>query len=200
MLSAYYKRIFFFLIACSSLFFFTPKQGFCHRVDIFCWVEGDQIKCEAKFTPGGPVKSGEIVVYSQQTGKKLLTRKTDQEGKASFKIPDMAIKKRWDLKVVCNAEMGHKNFWVVRADELPSIKPGVSSGKKGSSAKETVADREELIKTFSQILSKQLAPVKKDIAELKEKRISLQDVLGGLGYILGLVGVAFYLTGKKNSR
>ncbi len=194
----YCKRMIFSLTLCAVMLVLVPKQGLCHRVDIFCWVEGDRIKCEAKFTPGGPVKSGQIVVYAQQTGKKLLTRKTDQEGKASFKIPDKAIKKQWDLKVVCNAEMGHRNFWIVKADELPSINPDSSVSKQDSSVKEGVTDKKELIQIFSQVLSKQLAPVKRDIAALKEKRISLQDVFGGLGYIFGLAGFAFYLTGKKN--
>lgn len=111
------KKIFFLLSAFLVLALSVPRPGLCHRVNVFCWVEGSKINCEAKFTPGGPVKGGLIEVYSQKTREKLLTLTTDKNGRATFEIPQEARKNGSDLKVVCNAEMGHKNFWVVKAVE-----------------------------------------------------------------------------------
>lgn len=193
----YYKKVAFCVLVFSALSLAMPGPGFCHRVNIFCWVEGDQVKCEARFTPGGPVKKGQVTVYSQQTGKKLLTTNTDENGTASFKVPGDASKNRWDLKVVCTAEMGHKNFWVVRADEFTSTESGISSSSEEELPKGQDVSDKALEKVFSRILNSQLAPIKRDLAELKEKRITIQDGLGGLGYILGLAGVAFFFLGKK---
>ena len=36
--------------------------------------------------------------------------------------------------------------------------------------------------------------------ETYEERIRLHDVLGGIGYILGLAGISFYFMGKKGNR
>ncbi len=184
-----------------SLFAFClcliPRIGFCHRVNVFCWVEGNQVKCEAKFTPGGPVKGGEIDVFSQQTGERLLTTKTNLKGQASFPIPKDAIKNHWDLKVVCNAEMGHKNFWVVRSDELSASEPSSGSVEQAAPPVGIAISQKDLEDLISRTMNRELAPIKKELAELSQDRITVQDVLGGLGYILGLAGIAFYILGKK---
>jgi len=190
-------RWFCFFISVLSLTLFIPQPAFCHRVNIFCYVEGKQVKCEAKFTPGGPVKSGQIVVYSKQTGKRLLTTSTDKNGKAVFNIPKEAIKNHWDLKVVCNAEMGHRNFWVVRADELPTSEVAKAPAHGGQAGDAPAISTEELEKALSRVLSCQLAPIERDLAQLKENRITVEDIFAGLGYIFGLAGVAFYFLGKR---
>ena len=45
---------------------------------------------------------------------------------------------------------------------------------------------------------KQLAALRRELAEFKEKQ-RFQDVLGGIGYLLGLAGVAFYFLGVRRS-
>jgi len=192
------KKIFFLLSAFLVLALSVPRPGLCHRVNVFCWVEGSKINCEAKFTPGGPVKGGLIEVYSQKTREKLLTLTTDKNGRATFEIPQEARKNGSDLKVVCNAEMGHKNFWVVKAEEYGSVETRSSpGGEKPPLQQSSISSNKELEKALSQVLAEQLAPIKKELAELRQDRISLQDILGGLGYIFGLAGVAFYFLGKK---
>ncbi|RLB43719.1 MAG: hypothetical protein DRH12_02165 [Deltaproteobacteria bacterium] len=185
--------------------FSFPTPAFCHRINVFCWVEGSHVRCQAKFTPGGPVKRGKIAVYSQQTRDKLLTVETDDKGEASFEIPRKAIENHWDLKVICNAEMGHKNYWIVRASELLGTEsqeplPEQSPAASEPLTQETRISDRQLEEVVSRVLERELAPIKKDLAELKQNRITVQDVLGGLGYILGLVGIAFYLSGKKEKR
>jgi nickel transport protein len=45
-------------------------------------------------------------------------------------------------------------------------------------------------------LDKKLAPIMRMLAEMQEQKVRLTDVLGGLGYIFGLVGVAAYFKRK----
>jgi nickel transport protein len=45
-------------------------------------------------------------------------------------------------------------------------------------------------------LDKKLAPVLRMLAEMHEQKVRLTDVLGGIGYIIGLVGVAAYFKRK----
>ena len=182
---------------------FIPTFGFCHRINIFCYVDGQNINCEAKFHPGGPVRNGKIIVASVQTGKVILQTKTDEKGKVSFKIPAQALKKHWDLKVTCEAEMGHKNFWIINSNEM--IPEQVTDLSKGSvyeekGGKEMLISKEEIELIISQVLRKELAPVKRDIAELKESKISFQDIIGGLGYIFGIAGIIMYFMGKRSLR
>ena len=211
-MGAHVKSVFLLFLFFPLVLVLAPRPGSCHRINVFCWVEGGRITCEAKFTPGGPVKRGRIFVYSGKTGEKLLTAATDQHGRATFDIPEKARKNGWDLKVVCNAEMGHKNFWIVRADEFLPGESGAPPAAGDGAGKTVEKDVEqgsvkrpgpssrELETVFSRILDARLAPIRRDIAELKEKPVSLQDVLGGLGYIFGMAGVAFYFLGRREKR
>jgi nickel transport protein len=47
-------------------------------------------------------------------------------------------------------------------------------------------------KAFEKALDRKLAPIMRTLAEMQEQKVRLTDVLGGLGYIFGLVGVAAY--------
>jgi nickel transport protein len=51
-------------------------------------------------------------------------------------------------------------------------------------------------KAFEKALDKKLAPIMRTLAEMQEQKIRLTDVLGGLGYIFGLMGVAVYFKRK----
>ena len=192
------KKICVVIFSVLAAYFWSPAGGSCHRVNIFCWVEGNQVKCESRFTPGGPVKSGSVEVYSQQTGERLLTTRIDKNGRTVFDIPEAAKKHGWDLKVHCSAEMGHGNSWVVKADEFASDEKGGFTVRAQGPLPEKAMSSGALEKMFSRVLSDQLTPIKRDLAELKVRRISFQDILGGLGYILGITGIVFYfLAGKE---
>jgi len=47
-------------------------------------------------------------------------------------------------------------------------------------------------KALEKALDRKLAPIMRALAEMQEQKVRLTDVLGGLGYIFGLVGVAAY--------
>jgi nickel transport protein len=51
-------------------------------------------------------------------------------------------------------------------------------------------------KALEKALDKKLAPIMRTLAEMQEQKVRLTDVLGGLGYIFGLVGVAAYFKRK----
>jgi nickel transport protein len=51
-------------------------------------------------------------------------------------------------------------------------------------------------KALEKALDRKLAPIMRTLAEMQEQKVRLTDVLGGLGYIFGLVGVAAYFKRK----
>jgi nickel transport protein len=51
-------------------------------------------------------------------------------------------------------------------------------------------------KVIEKALDKKLAPIMRMLAEMQEPKVRLTDVLGGLGYIFGLAGVAAYFKRK----
>ncbi|HOU21896.1 MAG TPA: hypothetical protein PKX16_06700 [Kiritimatiellia bacterium] len=47
-----------------------------------------------------------------------------------------------------------------------------------------------------QALQKQIVELRRDLAA-RDDRTRLRDILGGIGYILGLMGLAFYFLGTR---
>ncbi len=69
---------------------------------------------------------------------------------------------------------------------------GVAWQGAGGAASLAVADRALL----AQLLQDELRPLKREVAALKEAR-SMQDILGGIGYIAGLFGLGFYIAARR---
>jgi nickel transport protein len=194
-----------------SLFF--PVSASAHKVTVFAWVDGDTIHTQSKFSGGKRVKDGAILVYDAEN-KLLLEGKTDENGMFSFKIP-----KKTAFKIVLKAAMGHMAVWKLPAEELrgnesiPSVVPSrmaaphdtesVLSGieKKGgpSGSSKISLDRSEIEKIINASLDKKLQPITEMLADALNREPGFTEIMGGIGYILGLVGVALYFLNRKKS-
>ncbi|MBN1142257.1 MAG: hypothetical protein JXB25_10765 [Deltaproteobacteria bacterium] len=176
----------------------VPVQA--HRVNIFAWVEGETIHTESKFSGGKMVQGGEVVVLDPQ-GKVLLRGKTDDQGAFSFPVPA-----RTDLKLVLNATMGHRAEWTLTAAELA---PAAAVTEPAPAAESEPAPAvtapppppaipaAELERIIDAALERRLQPIRHALAELKEEKVGFREVMGGLGYIFGLMGVAAYFRYRK---
>lgn len=61
-------------------------------------------------------------------------------------------------------------------------------------------DEDELRVMIEQSVAKRVRPLQREIADLKET-IRLHDILGGIGFIMGLAGITFYFLGiRKRDR
>ena len=60
--------------------------------------------------------------------------------------------------------------------------------------------RDEIATLVGTTLDQKLASVMAKLAEMDQSRIKISDILGGLGYILGLVGLAAYMHYHRKSR
>jgi len=173
-----------------------------HRVTIFAWVEGDKIFTESKFSGGKLVKGGEVIVYDPE-GTQLLKGKTDNRGEFSFKIP-----KRTAMKIVLIAGMGHRGDWTIPASDIggaPEVNSEpAGSQKTGSRRPEEQAatshiSLEQIRQVVEKALDQRLKPVMKILVESREHGPTFRDIFGGIGYILGLMGVASYFHYRRKS-
>jgi nickel transport protein len=186
----------------------TPAQA--HRMLVFAYAEGDTVKVESKFVPDTPVRQGKVMVLDHKTGQELLTGQTDDNGKFSFKIPAAAIAQKMDLKIVVDAALGHRGEWLLKADSYlrganrvaapsPDAPPvqAPTPAPAAPGAKALNLDQQALEAALQKTLERQLAPIKEMLTELTIHRTSLTDVIGGLGYILGIFGLWAYFASKK---
>ncbi|MCF8053296.1 MAG: hypothetical protein K9L59_18835 [Desulfobacterales bacterium] len=192
------------LLIFAGVWLLLAAPAHAHRVNVFAWVEGDTVYTESSFPGGRVVKEGQVAVYDDQTGEKLLEGRTDEAGKFSFKVPRQSA-----LRIEMLAGMGHKNEWIVRAQEIAAAgkvgkelpdtdKPSGSAAPENEraaapSGSMAPADAVEIEKTVEKVLDRKLAPVVKMMAESRRQRTTFQDIVGGIGYILGLAGLGAYI-------
>ncbi len=79
------------LIYLSTIFIFTAKIAIAHRIDVFCYVENNNVKCLSKFSTGDPVVSGRYKVYVKD--KLIIQGKGDKKRKFCFSYPGKSNKK-----------------------------------------------------------------------------------------------------------
>ena len=193
------------LAGVAGLVFFCllwPGPAAAHRVNIFAWVEGDTVHTESKFSGGKRVNGGEIVVLDLE-GKRLLSGKTDSQGEFSFKVPG-----KTGMKIVIQAGSGHRGEWTIPMEELNGVSETKTEPaapvkevpeKPAERAPVSGVDREELRRIVEQSLDRKLKPVIGLLVETRKTGPTLPDILGGIGYILGLMGLGAYIHFRRKS-
>jgi len=195
------QAILLILIICA---FTTPALA--HRVLVFAFAEGDTIHTESKFIPDTPVRQGKILVMDKKTDQVLLTGQTDDQGKFAFKIPAAAAAQKLDLLIVVEASMGHRGEWLLKADSYltgatpkgPAAPAPVSpTGPVTPGGKTANIDQQALEAALNKALERQLGPINEKLTDLTIHRTTPTDIIGGIGYILGLFGLGAYCLSKR---
>jgi len=142
-----------------------------HRVSVFADVRGRQVVVDAYFSDGTPVKGGEVKVLDGETGRLLLKGTTDSHGRFTFRLP-CPLK----LKLVLRAGPLHR---AVTQLKLSRPAEGVEEA-----------------------LRRQIEPLQAEIFALRKElsRRRLQDLAGGIGWILGIFGGISLALGRKTER
>lgn len=193
------------------LFFAFSSSALAHKVRIFAWQEGEQIITESKFSGGRPAINATVMVVNPLNGETLLSGSTDQSGQFSFPLPGDQQAQIKELDIIIDGGDGHKNHWLYAIEEesvaiaeitttpIPQEPTSKGNGEKITAPPEQLPpiSREELRQLLETTIDKKLSPIKRTLAENAEKGPSLQDILGGIGYIFGLAGIAAYMNAKK---
>jgi nickel transport protein len=209
---AFTRRWLISLLSAALWVVFCAGPAWAHKVTIFAWVEGDTVYTQSKFSGGKRVKNSTVVVYDKE-GNQLLEGKTDENGEFSFQVP-----KKTDLKVVLKASMGHLAEWTIPADEITGVAqafedsaPEVSMEavtEEPAALKEAETSqpqplqtavglsRQEVQALIDDSLDRKLAPILSMLADARDPGPRLSEVIGGIGYIFGLVGVALYFSSR----
>jgi nickel transport protein len=190
-----YHRLVFGPALLALLCVLQPVPATAHRVTVFAWVEGETVYTESKFNGGKRVNGGDVQVYDLE-GNQLLTGKTDEQGRFSFTMP-----KKAGMRIVLQAGAGHRGEWTIPAGEIapdgsksqPPAPPATPSAAPEGRAEMQGVSLDQVRIVVEQSLDRRLGPVLKVLAERQDCGPTLRDILGGVGYILGLMGLAAYI-------
>jgi nickel transport protein len=176
-----------------------------HKVTVFAWVEGDTVFTQSKFAGGRLAKGARLEVYNS-AGEKLLEGASDDQGQFAFKAP-----KPEALRIVLTAGAGHRGEWQVAAEEFTAatVMPKPAAAEAGnippqttapthSSADTVTLSSAELQALIENAIDRRLVPVLRRL-EQQGQEPSLNDIIGGIGYILGLVGLGAYMHSRRKN-
>lgn len=182
----------------------VPHAAMAHRMSVFAVVDGKTIRGEAYFRGGTPVQNAIVSVFGAD-GKELGQTKTDQQGHFIF-----SPKGDFNHKFVVDAGDGHAAEYILPAAELAdappdrktsSSDPAVSEKPAAAAATNPATTNHEPARAASEEIS--LQSVHRQVIELRkqidqyEQKTRFHDLLGGIGYILGLMGLgAYFLRGR----
>jgi nickel transport protein len=196
------------------LLLFPFSQALAHKVTVFAWVEGDTVHVESKFSGGRRPVAAPVEVYDAR-GNLLLKGVTDEKGEFSFKVP-----KKTEMKVILLAGMGHKGEWTIPFSDLEAVSAGTTAqAAETNSQSSKPTDPNQVKSAISTVggnpvpagyvtaaeirnavegaLDTKLKPVMRLLVETRQSGPSVTDILGGIGYIFGLIGVAAYFSAKR---
>ena len=193
------NKLYLILISIFLIIIMVDVSVFAHKVNIFAYVEGDKVYTESYFSDGKKCVDSKIEVFDSQ-GDKVLEGLTDEEGAFSFEIPSGD----GDLKIVLTASMGHRAEYIIRADELGDIKDlieeKIEEPVSAVSPEVSSFDLKEIQSIIDDTLDEKLKPIMREMREIKkfqEDRISFTEVIGGIGYIIGIFGIIAYFLSRK---
>jgi len=193
------NKLYLILIFTFLIIIMMDVSAFAHKVNVFAYVEGEKIYTESYFNDGKKCIDSKIEVFDNQ-GNKLLEGLTDKEGEFSFEVPS----EDGNLKIVLTASMGHRAEYSISADEIRGsvglIKEENEEPVSIVFPETSTVDLKEIQSIIEDTLDEKLKPIMREIIEIKksqEDRISPTEIIGGIGYIIGIFGIAAYFLSRK---
>ncbi len=190
-----------------------PVAAWGHRVNIFAWTEAGRVEVQCGFSKNSPARNSAVKVFDGENGAELASGTTDEKGRFSFPIPQAA--KAHGLRIVIDAGEGHKNEWKMAQDEFsdssaqaappeaadarntPVAPPSAQEKPESSGAPAPTLDEARLRAVIGQELDSSLAPIKRALAEQKDRGPELRDIIGGVGWLIGIAGIVLAMRRKR---
>lgn len=189
--------------------------AWAHKVNVFAVVENGTIAGEGYFAGGGKAQDVPVEVLDP-SGKVVAKGATGSDG--TFKIP-LPQGVSAPLRIVLKAGDGHQNDFTLTDQDLgqavsppglpqptPGALPipgvhqtgGAPSSPQGPAGPVQVIGMDEARITAlmeaaaAKAVEEKLTPLKLELARMAERDQSsgLRDIIGGIGWIVGLVGIA----------
>ena len=149
----------------------SVESAHAHGVKLFAAAKGGTIQGTAAFADGKPLPDAEIVVFDGD-GTPLSALTTDADGRFDFPFENDGV---YTLEL--KTPDGHGAKFTVDAQSNASPDSGGSH-------------------TSDPDLVNQITELRQDIARL-EDTTRFRDVIGGIGYIIGIIGLMAFFVSRK---
>lgn len=182
-----------------------------HKLQVFAFAEGARLSGSAYFAGGGAATGARIEVRDGD-GKVLAELAPDGEGRFVYTAAAPV-----DHLILAITGDGHQAEWRVPAAEVaagfaPEESPAPETEKSDGGQVSAIIDKEPssvpanamaaldpaLESAIERAVARQIRPLREQLVAA-EDRIRFQDILGGIGYIMGLTGLALWWKSRRRS-
>jgi nickel transport protein len=189
------KRFVLVLMLCAA-----PMPALAHKVLASVFPSGDAIEGEIGFSNGA--MADDLVVYVLgPNGEALGETKTDADGFFIF-TPQEPVAHTFEG----NLGAGHVASVTMPAEEVAAILgkvvAAVSDGSNGATQVAALASGSvaslsgEERDAIADLLRDEIRPLRREMAATREHQ-NMQSILGGIGYIVGIFGIGFYIAARR---
>lgn len=183
-------------------FWLFPALAQAHKIRVFAWVAGDTVTVESGFSGGRPLIQGTVEVQNADNGALLLQGKTNERGVFTFSLTKTSPQQKIPLRIIVSSDEGHRNEWLLKAgDDQPGAGPDTNAATGTTATPEIIISGENsdenLTRILDQLLDEKLAPIHRSLAQTEEQKPKLTDILGGIGYLIGLAGIIAWMKRRK---
>jgi nickel transport protein len=184
------------LLSVVALVLLSPSPVWAHKLNVFASAKGRTIEGKAYFRGGTPAQ-GVAVTALGPAGEEIGKTKTDEQGRFAIEAQF-----RCDHRILVDTGDGHGGEYLLPGSALPKSLPDKEGQPKAVPATGSMAVSPERQATSS-VSSDQLDSLRAEIVRLEEQlnayedRIRMTDIVGGIGYIVGITGAAYYYVGSR---
>ena len=208
-------RLFPFVFFTFVTFLSFSHTCWAHSVHVFAFVDGEEIQVECGFSKKKKVRHGKLIVTDLATGAVIHEGITDEQGVYRFRPKDEFLATGHGLNIRLLAGEGHQDDWEMSVEDLrtltpvapasiPEIKTDISletpsterppllliqdvpHGHAGNFAAPPISEQEAMI---GRVMDAKLSPIKQVLARTENRDPDLRDIIGGIGWILGLLEI-----------
>ncbi|MCW2274473.1 cobalamin biosynthesis protein CbiM [Rhodoblastus acidophilus] len=183
-------------LAVALLIALSPATASAHRLKVFVTAENGALGGYAFFVGGGRPEGADFVV--KDGGREVFRGKTDAHGGFAWR-PEAP----GDFSVTVDAGDGHWAEAVITADRLGGVAPPTVANATPLAQPAPVCapnDPDSLAKLVEaqvdRAVARQVRPLLEAYA-LAEARVRFNDVMGGVGMIVGLAGAGFWALSRR---
>ncbi len=181
------------LISLTILLISTTTNAHLLKVFAYTQMSGDMQNMTTNgkvyFAGGAAVADLALEIVDSQ-GALIKALKSNSEGKFSVEL------KSGKYQLLANTQDGHIAKWPITPPKN-HVQSSTASKSTISANKDLVlVDQSQINQALAEIVSSQILPISEQLNALQE-RTKLQDIIGALGYIFGLYGLAMWWRHRK---
>jgi len=183
------RKYYCVLLLCVVLLF--TQDAFAHKVKIFATAEGNMVTGTVYF-PGGGKAQNVIVSVLDAKDNHLGQTVTDDIGKFAY-----TIQHNCGHIFLVDTGDGHRARFIIEREELSGDMSELGNLCTKDSCAAVLSEQPLTEEIISKIVSRQVRPLREQL-EQYEETIRMRDIIGGIGYIVGIMGLLALFLKKKD--